>query len=70
MNQNSLELVSLLLRAMRYLVGQGIGRFLDLGSGIRTVGNVHQAARAASGCSDSQRCSAAVIRAPRLAKCQ
>jgi hypothetical protein len=31
-----------LRRAVRYLVGQGITQFLDLGSGIPTVGNVHE----------------------------
>jgi SAM-dependent methyltransferase len=32
-------------RAVRYLAGQGIRQFLDIGSGIPTVGNVHEAAR-------------------------
>jgi hypothetical protein len=32
-------------RAVRYLVGQGITQFLDLGSGIPTVGNVHEVAQ-------------------------
>ena len=36
-----------LRRAVRYLVGQGITQFLDLGSGIPTVGNVHEEAAAA-----------------------
>jgi len=33
-----------LRRAVRYLIGQGIRQFLDLGSGIPTVGNVHEVA--------------------------
>jgi S-adenosyl methyltransferase len=33
-------------RAVRYCVEEGIDQFLDLGSGIPTVGNVHEAARA------------------------
>ena len=33
-------------RAVRFCVGEGIDQFLDLGSGIPTVGNVHEAARA------------------------
>jgi hypothetical protein len=33
-------------RAVHYCVGQGVDQFLDLGSGIPTVGNVHEAARA------------------------
>lgn len=36
-----------LRRAVRYLVAQGITQFLDLGSGIPTVGNVHEEAAAA-----------------------
>ena len=36
---------SFLNRAVRYLVGQGITQFLDLGSGIPTVGNVHEVAQ-------------------------
>ena len=32
-------------RAVRYLVGQGITQFLDLGSGIPTIGNVHEVAQ-------------------------
>jgi hypothetical protein len=36
---------SFLRRAVRYLVSQGIDQFLDLGSGIPTVGNVHEVAR-------------------------
>ncbi|MGH3922628.1 MAG: SAM-dependent methyltransferase [Pseudonocardiaceae bacterium] len=36
-----------LRRATRYLVSQGITQFLDIGSGIPTVGNVHQVAQAA-----------------------
>src|SRR5687767_6673046 len=35
---------SFLRRAVRHLVGQGITQFLDLGSGIPTVGNVHEIA--------------------------
>jgi hypothetical protein len=34
-----------LRRAVRYLLGQGIRQFLDLGSGIPTVGNVHEIAQ-------------------------
>jgi S-adenosyl methyltransferase len=33
-------------RAVRYLVGEGITQFLDLGSGIPTLGNVHEIAQA------------------------
>jgi hypothetical protein len=33
-------------RAVRFLVAQGIEQFLDLGSGIPTVGNVHEVAQA------------------------
>jgi hypothetical protein len=33
-----------LRRAVRFLVGQGITQFLDLGSGIPTAGNVHEIA--------------------------
>ncbi|HEX5403714.1 MAG TPA: SAM-dependent methyltransferase, partial [Pseudonocardiaceae bacterium] len=36
-----------LSRAVRYLVDQGITQFLDLGSGIPTVGNVHEVAQQA-----------------------
>ncbi|QUH03200.1 SAM-dependent methyltransferase [Saccharopolyspora erythraea] len=36
---------SFLRRAVRYLAGQGITQFLDLGSGIPTVGNVHEIAQ-------------------------
>jgi hypothetical protein len=32
-------------RAVRWLVGQGIRQFLDVGSGIPTVGNVHEVAQ-------------------------
>lgn len=32
-------------RVVRYLVGKGITQFLDLGSGIPTVGNVHEVAQ-------------------------
>jgi hypothetical protein len=34
-----------LRRAVRYLVGQGIRQFVDFGSGIPTVGNVHEVAQ-------------------------
>lgn len=37
-----------LSRAVRYLAGQGITQFLDLGSGIPTVGNVHEVAARAN----------------------
>lgn len=33
-----------LRRAVRFLAGEGIGQFLDIGSGIPTVGNVHEVA--------------------------
>ena len=36
-----------LRRAVRFLVSQGITQFLDVGSGIHTVGNVHQIAQRA-----------------------
>lgn len=36
-----------LRRAVEFLVGRGIRQFLDLGSGIPTVGNVHEVAQAA-----------------------
>lgn len=36
-----------LRRAVRYLLDQGIDQFLDLGSGIPTVGNTHQIAKQA-----------------------
>src|SRR5688572_3810416 len=35
-----------LRRAVRHCVGAGIRQFLDLGSGIPTLGNVHEVARA------------------------
>jgi hypothetical protein len=35
-------------RAVRFMIGEGIRQFLDLGSGIPTVGNVHQVADAES----------------------
>jgi len=35
-----------LRRAVRYLVAAGVDQFLDLGSGIPTVGNVHEVAHA------------------------
>ena len=34
-----------LRRAVRFLAAQGIRQFLDIGSGIPTVGNVHEVAR-------------------------
>jgi len=34
-----------LRRAVAYLAGQGIAQFLDIGSGLPTVGNVHEVAR-------------------------
>jgi O-methyltransferase involved in polyketide biosynthesis len=37
-----------LRRAVQYLVAEGVDQFLDLGSGIPTVGNVHEVARAAN----------------------
>ena len=36
---------SFLRRAVRHLVAQGVDQFLDLGSGIPTVGNVHEIAQ-------------------------
>jgi hypothetical protein len=33
-----------LRRAVRYAIGQGIAQFLDIGSGVPTVGNVHEIA--------------------------
>jgi SAM-dependent methyltransferase len=36
---------SFLRRAVRYCAGQGIDQFLDLGSGVPTVGNVHEIAQ-------------------------
>lgn len=36
---------SFLWRVVRYMLDQGIGQFLDLGSGIPTVGNVHEIAQ-------------------------
>jgi hypothetical protein len=35
-----------LRRAVRFLAGAGVRQFLDIGSGIPTVGNVHEVARA------------------------
>lgn len=35
-------------RSVRWLVGQGIRQFLDIGSGIPTLGNVHEVAQAAA----------------------
>jgi S-adenosyl methyltransferase len=37
-----------LRRVVRYLVGRGVTQFLDIGSGIPTVGNVHEVARRAN----------------------
>jgi hypothetical protein len=37
-----------LQRAVRFLIDQGIRQFLDLGSGIPTLGNVHEVAQKAS----------------------
>ncbi|MGH3510759.1 MAG: SAM-dependent methyltransferase [Pseudonocardiaceae bacterium] len=37
-----------LRRSVRYLVGQGITQFLDIGSGIPTEGNVHEVAQTAA----------------------
>jgi O-methyltransferase involved in polyketide biosynthesis len=37
-----------LRRVVRFLVDQGIDQFLDLGSGIPTVGNVHEVAQSAN----------------------
>jgi hypothetical protein len=37
-----------LRRAVRFLAGQGIEQFLDIGSGIPTVGNVHEVAQEAA----------------------
>lgn len=39
---------SFLHRAVRYLIGAGVRQFLDIGSGIPTVGNVHQIAQHAA----------------------
>ncbi|GAA1328803.1 SAM-dependent methyltransferase [Actinocatenispora thailandica] len=39
---------SFLRRAVRYMIASGIDQFLDLGSGIPTVGNVHEIAQAAN----------------------
>ncbi|WP_219414668.1 SAM-dependent methyltransferase [Pseudonocardia nigra] len=38
---------SFLRRMVRYLIGEGVTQFLDLGSGIPTVGNVHEVAQQA-----------------------
>ncbi|WP_280401055.1 SAM-dependent methyltransferase [Nocardia carnea] len=38
----------LLRRCVRFLTDQGIDQFLDIGSGIPTVGNVHEVAQAAN----------------------
>lgn len=37
-----------LRRAVRYLVGAGVRQFLDIGSGMPTVGNVHEVAQQAA----------------------
>jgi SAM-dependent methyltransferase len=37
-----------LARAVRYLTGVGVRQFLDIGSGIPTMGNVHEVARQAT----------------------
>jgi S-adenosyl methyltransferase len=37
-----------LRRAVRYLISQGVDQFLDIGSGIPTVGNVHEVAQRAN----------------------
>jgi hypothetical protein len=37
-----------LRRAVNYVLGQGIDQFLDIGSGIPTVGNVHEVAQTAN----------------------
>jgi SAM-dependent methyltransferase len=37
-----------LRRAVRYLTGEGVRQFLDIGSGIPTVGNVHEVAQSAA----------------------
>ncbi|MGH3679798.1 MAG: SAM-dependent methyltransferase [Natronosporangium sp.] len=37
-----------LRRAVRYLLGAGVRQFLDIGSGIPTVGNVHEVAQQAA----------------------
>jgi hypothetical protein len=37
-----------LLRAVEYLVGSGVRQFLDIGSGLPTVGNVHEVAQVAA----------------------
>lgn len=39
---------SFLRRAVRFMIDQGIDQFLDLGSGIPTVGNVHEVVRQAN----------------------
>ena len=39
------EYRALLGRMVRYLVGEGVKQFLDLGSGLPTVGNVHEVAQ-------------------------
>ena len=39
---------SFLRRAVRFMIAEGIDQFLDLGSGIPTVGNVHEVVRQAN----------------------
>ena len=39
---------SFLRRAVTYLLSQGISQFLDIGSGIPTLGNVHEVAQGAN----------------------
>lgn len=43
-----LEYRAFLRRAVQHLCGRGIDQFLDLGSGIPTVGNVHEVAQLAN----------------------
>ena len=45
---NSRVLRAFLRRVVRFLVAQGIDQFVDLGSGIPTVGNVHEVAQGAN----------------------
>jgi SAM-dependent methyltransferase len=48
MSLNSRVLRAFLRRVVGFLIGEGIDQFLDLGSGIPTVGNVHEAAQQAN----------------------
>jgi SAM-dependent methyltransferase len=48
MRNISRENRAVLRRMVRYLCGEGIDQFLDLGSGIPTEGNVHEIAQAAN----------------------